>query len=121
MNRTLASRLVAASALMLGGCAKHAGPGFEQSDAIADYHYVIPEGTGDRMDRGEPVDILPLELDVHVGETIRIENHDHRTHAIGPFSVGAGQTLAQRFASAGTLQGVCTVHPDGKLTLVVRE
>ena len=85
----------------------------------AEYAYVIPKGTGQRMDAGETVEILPGRLDVNVGETIRIVNEDDRGHFVGIFYVGAGETVTQRFASPGEFVGQCTVHPSGQLTLTV--
>ena len=86
-----------------------------------DYEYVIPLGTGARFDAGEDVEILPGEMTVRVGEVMRIINQDDRNHLIGPFFVGAGETLTQRFASAGEFTGVCTVHPSGEFILTVTE
>ena len=87
----------------------------------ADYEYVIPAGTGARFDAGEVVDILPGEMVVKVGEVLRIVNEDDRNHLIGPFFVGAGETLTQRFSTAGEFTGVCTVHPSGQFVLEVTE
>lgn len=87
----------------------------------ADYEYVIPLGTGARFDAGEAVEILPGEMVVQVGEVMRIVNQDDRNHLIGPFFVGAGETLTQRFASAGEFTGLCTVHPSGEFVLTVTE
>ncbi len=87
----------------------------------ADYEYVIPLGTGARFDAGEAVEILPGEMVVQVGEVMRIVNEDDRNHLIGPFFVGAGETLTQRFASAGEFTGLCTVHPSGEFVLTVTE
>lgn len=93
----------------------------EPTAVAADYEYTIPLGTGDRFDAGETVEILPGELVVRVGEVMRIVNQDDRNHLIGPFFVGAGETLTQRFASAGEFTGICTVHPSGEFVLVVEE
>jgi plastocyanin len=90
-------------------------------DAAADYAYVIPDGTGARIAAGEPVEILPAQLDVRVGETIRIVNQDTEGHFVGIFYVGAGETVTQQFASPGEFVGNCTVHPSGQLTLTVSE
>ncbi len=94
-------------------------------DAAADvetatYEYVIPVGAGEALDAGEPLEILPAELEVRIGETIRIVNEDDRGHAVGPFFVGANETLTQRFSSEGEFVGICTVHPSGEFVLVVR-
>jgi hypothetical protein len=85
----------------------------------ADHTFTIPAGTGDRVDAGERVAILPPQLTVRVGEVLVIVNEDDRGHAIGPFYVGPGQTLRQRFAAPGEFEGECSVHPDGSLRLVV--
>ncbi len=85
----------------------------------ATYEYTVPAGTGERFDRGEPIEILPQTLEAKVGEVIRIVNEDDRGHVVGPFYVGAGETLVQRFASPGVFQGACTVHPSGQFELRV--
>lgn len=73
--------------------------------------------------RSRPVfcgaEVLPAELRVNVGDTIRIENQDDRGHTVGPFFVGANETLTQRFSTPGEFEGVCTVHPSGELVLIV--
>ncbi len=89
------------------------------SSAPADFSYVIPVGAGEALDRGEPLEILPAELTVEVGQSIEIVNEDDRGHLLGPFYVGARETLRQQFTSEGTFIGVCTVHPSGELVLNV--
>jgi hypothetical protein len=87
----------------------------------ADHLYVIPAGTADRIRGGELVEIVPAELVVRVGESIRIVNDDTADHIVGVFFVGAGETLTQRFQSVGELVGDCSVHPSGSFTLRVLE
>ncbi len=103
--------------VMLGtGCglgSNEAGP--EQ----ATFAYVIPSGAGERIDNGEPLDILPRELVADLDETIEIVNHDSQAHLIGPWFVGAGETLRQRFTVAGVFDGACSVHPSGDFTVIV--
>jgi hypothetical protein len=84
-----------------------------------DYDYDIPLGTGERFDNGEDIDIIPAELVVSVGEVLRIVNHDERDALIGPFFVGAGETLVQRFTAPGEFTGLCTVHPSGEFVLKI--
>jgi hypothetical protein len=118
-------RAVLGAVLVLAVTAAACGGGSEQlgvEDAgsiPADYSYEIPAGAGDAFDRGEPLEILPGEMRVSVGEVIEIVNQDGRGHLVGPFYVGAGETLRQRFASPGEFIGVCTVHPSGRLALRV--
>jgi len=121
--RATAAAVVAAAVLLLGCGDDDAGPGVAavSADEPATYEYVIPAGAGEALDRGEPLEILPAELDVTVGETIRIVNDDDRGHNVGPFFVGAGETVTQRFSSPGEFVGVCTVHPSGQIVLVVSD
>jgi hypothetical protein len=48
-------------------------------------------------------------------------NEDDRGHLVGPFFVGKGETLRQRFADTGTFVGRCSVHPSGEILLNVTE
>ncbi|HSG78177.1 MAG TPA: hypothetical protein VLD62_01245 [Acidimicrobiia bacterium] len=114
--------VVVALALAVTACSEdRSGPlVIEDPTAVeADYEYVIPPGTGARFDAGEAVDILPATLEVEVGEVLRIINQDDREHLVGPFYVGAGETLTQQFANAGDFTGICTVHPSGQFVLRV--
>jgi plastocyanin len=115
--------LVALAMTMTACGSDRSGALVEEDDTATsfDYDYLIPLGTGDRISAGDPVDILPAELTVRVGEFIRIVNEDDEGHFVGIFFVGAGETVTQRFASAGEFVGACSVHPSGQLTLEVRE
>lgn len=86
---------------------------------VYDWNFEIPNGTAARQRAGELVEIVPAELVVHVGDTIRIINNDVENHIVGVFFVGAGEILTQQFRSAGELTGDCTVHPSGSFTLRV--
>lgn len=117
--------LVLVLALVAVGCGGEERQGaLVEPDPTADdfdYDYDIPPGSGDRLDAGEDVEILPRQLEVSVGEVMRIINRDDRDHLIGPFFVGAGETLVQRFAAAGEFEGLCTVHPSGEFILHVSQ
>ncbi len=80
----------------------------------------VPLGTAARIAAGESVELLPARLELTVGDTLEIRNHDLEAHDVGPYTVGAGQALTQTFATPGVLQGICTLHPDGEVTIVVR-
>ncbi len=113
--------VAAAAVAVRAGEDAPAGPGaVEARGAEPDWSYVIPRGTGEQLDRGASVELLPATIEARVGETIRIENRDDRGYLLGPFYVGARETLTQRFVSPGTFQGECAVHPSGELVLVVR-
>jgi len=87
----------------------------------AEYSFVIALGSGEAIDRGEPLEIMPESLDVRVGEVIEIVNHDDRGHNIGPFFVGAYETVRHEFTSTGVFEGICSVHPSGQIVLTVVE
>lgn len=79
----------------------------------------VPPGTMARIESGEQIELLPRTLQVDVGDTLEVVNRDDRLHEVGPYTVGAGQTVRQTFTSPGTIEGVCTLHPDGAITIVV--
>jgi len=89
--------------------------------APVNYEFTIPEGTGDKIDAGDNVNVLPDVLTVKVGETMRIVNNDSRGHTVGPFFVGKHQTLTQRFSKVGTIIGECSVHPSTRIEIDVVE
>ncbi len=126
--------LLVLAALVLGACAAESAEGTATSSGAVpelqvvdsdaddyDYDYVIPFGTGRRLDGGEEIEIVPGELDVKVGERIRIVNEDVRGAAVGIFWVPAERTVAMEFTTPGTLTGECDVHPSGVFTINVTE
>ena len=120
MKRAIA--LLLGLGLVLTACSSAEEGGLfvdDGSSGVADYQYTIPLGAGEALDAGEPLEILPAELEVKVGEVIEIVNEDERGHLVGPFFVGKGETLRQRFSSPGQFTGQCTVHPSGQLVLSV--
>ena len=122
MNSPRLAAALVAGLLVAAGCSSNTSqPATEAAEetGTATYEYVIPVGAGEALDAGTPLEILPGELEVKIGETIRIVNEDDRGHSVGPFFVGANETLTQRFSSPGEFVGVCTVHPSGEFVLVV--
>lgn len=81
--------------------------------------YTIPAGTGQRIDAGEQVEIIPQRLNLHTGDSITVVNDDDRLHTVGPFAVRAHETLTYRFDYAGVYKGICTVHPSGEVNITV--
>ena len=45
-------------------------------------------GAGAKIEAGESINIIPAELMVRVGESLRIINDDDRGHVVGVFFVG---------------------------------
>jgi plastocyanin len=120
-TRSVVAVVAAVAALVACGGDDPAQPSTEVVDetASATFEYVIPAGAGEALDAGTPLEILPARLDAKVGDTIRIENDDDRGHTVGPFFVGANETVTQRFSTPGEFVGVCTVHPSGQIVVSV--
>ena len=124
MTRQTVREIVAAAAILLAvtGCSGGT-ESFEQTDAaaevIAEYNYTIPVGAGLALDAGTPLEILPGTFDARVGQTIQISNEDDRGHLVGPWFVGAGETMRQTFKTPGDFIGECTVHPSGQIVVTV--
>ncbi len=119
-------RAVIAAVLLFGGaaCSSETEPfGVEESSeqGVADFNYEIPAGAGEALDAGTPLEILPAELRATVGQSIEIVNVDDRGHLVGPFFVGANETLNWTFTTPGEFIGVCTVHPSGEIKVIVEE
>ncbi len=79
----------------------------------------IPAGTGERIDAGEDVTLVPRELHIDVNDVVRVENQDDRTHDVGPFVVTADSTLVHEFDRPGRFTGACSLHPEDSFTVVV--
>jgi len=122
--RPTVREIVASAAILLAVAGCSADTSFEQTrevaaDVVAEYQYVIPQGAGVALDAGTPLEILPADFDASVGETIEIVNEDDRGHTVGPWFVGARQTMRQTFLSEGEFIGLCTVHPSGQIAVTI--
>ena len=80
----------------------------------------VPVGTKAQMDAGEEIVLFPRRLEVGVGDRIVIENDDTASHQVGPYVVGPEQRIVQTFSTTGVIEGICTLHPSGEVTIVVR-
>lgn len=124
LRRPTVKELVLSASILLAvaGCGGGTDS-FEQIDAatetIANFDFTIPTGAGLALDAGTPLEILPARLDATVGQTIQIVNEDDRGHLVGPWFVGAGETLRQTFKSPGEFIGECSVHPSGQIRVVI--
>jgi plastocyanin len=110
----LALALGALVAVMVAG-----GGGDAAAPEPEAYSVVVPAGTSARVAAGEPVELIPADLQVPVGTELVIENQDVETQEVGPFVVRAGETLRHTFSTRGVYAGACTVHPDGQITITV--
>jgi plastocyanin len=82
--------------------------------------YLVPAGTAARVAAGESVSVLPATILLNVGDTLVIRNQDAAAVQVGPFRIEPGQTLSHLYRAVGVYDLECSVHKDGKLTIVVR-
>ncbi len=83
------------------------------------WSYTVPPGTGARIEAGEQLYVFPARLDVHVGDELVIQNDDVRVAEVGPYIVDRNSTLTQTFTQPGIIQGFCSIHPSGKVTIEI--
>jgi len=79
----------------------------------------VPAGTAARQRAGEEIEIMPTDLELKVGDTIRIVNNDNIVRIVGPYTVGAGQTLRQTFTEPGTIVGTCSLSATGEVRITI--
>jgi hypothetical protein len=85
----------------------------------AERRVVIPVGTADRLDRGEDVEIIPADLRLRLRDRLVVVNEDVVAHQVGPYRVASGQTLQTRLSEAATVEGFCSLHPSGRITIEI--
>ncbi len=82
---------------------------------------VIPAGTAQRLAAGEDVALLPDDLSFRLRDRLVVVNDDRSSHQVGPFVVAPGQRLEKRFSEAATLDGFCSLHTTGRITIEITE
>lgn len=92
-----------------------AGDGEEATQYVID----VPAGTGERLDAGENIQLMPPVLELNVGDQLLVNNEDDRIHTVGPFTVRPGESLVQVFSEPGIIEGACTLNPDQGVQIVV--
>lgn len=83
------------------------------------YSYTVPAGTGDRINKGETVSIMPSDLRLKVGDHLVIRNEDVRVQTVGLFTVRPGETVDTPFPKPGVFKGACTMSSDGQIVITV--
>jgi len=82
---------------------------------------VVPLGTGERLERGEIVDLMPAELNLKVGDTIRIRNEDVVFQEVGPYFVAAGQEFELTYGAPGRYEGICPLSGNQPYVINITE
>jgi hypothetical protein len=86
-----------------------------------EYWIVVPSGAQEITATEFESFVEPIiSLSVSGKNTLVIRNDDFVANSIGPFYVGAGETLRQRFYEPAVYQGVCTIN-QGPIRIEVSE
>lgn len=108
--------LVALAAVVLagvGGCADSRDP--------RTVEFVVPAGTAARLAAGEKVVVMPDRIELRVGDSLSIRNDDVVDQSVGPFFVGAGNTVKFTYGKAGTFEGYCALSEGERYEIIVTE
>lgn len=80
---------------------------------------VVPPGTADRLRAGEDVVIMPLRIELSVGDYLVIRNEDDEPHLVGPYEVRADSVNQFTFGAAGNYEGYCPLSEGDRYEIVV--
>ena len=94
------------------GLSRLVGPGESVEQSI-----VIPAGTAARLAAGQDVAIIPDGLHFRLRDRLVVLNQDNATHRVGPFTVLPGGRLEKLFSEAATIDGFCSLHASGRITI----
>ena len=108
----------AAVAMVLGSLALSRVVGQPEPD---EHLITIPAGTAALLASGQDVDIIPTDLEFRLRDRLIVVNDDSASHQIGPFEIPSGDRLETRFAEAATVEGFCSLHASGRVTINVGE
>jgi len=82
---------------------------------------IIPAGTAERIQRGEPSPSLPQNMTFVLGDTLVVINQDNVAHQLGPLWVPAGTSASMPLENSENYIMECTFQPSRYLGLEVRE
>ena len=94
------------------GLSRMIGPGESVEQTI-----VIPAGTATLLAAGQDVAIIPDDLRFRLRDRLIVVNQDNATHRVGPFTVLPGGRLEKLFSEAATIDGFCSLHASGRITI----
>lgn len=120
---------LAASVVLAGCSASRPTAGTSTSMPMASMSVTAPAApvNGDQVNI-DNFAFVPATLTVRAGSTVTWTNHDEEPHTVaasdGSFhspGMGTGGTFSHTFATAGTFDYVCSIHPMMHGTVVVTQ
>ncbi|MBK8417285.1 hypothetical protein [Candidatus Villigracilis saccharophilus] len=82
---------------------------------------VIPDGTAERVARGETPPALPDSMTFVVGDTLLVRNEDKTDHELGPLWIPAGTSASLALDSAQSYAYSCSFQPEKYFGMDVHE
>lgn len=80
----------------------------------------IPEGTAEKVEKGEEVPSIPEELVFVVGDRLQVNNHDSVDHELGPLYIPAGSSASLLMENEQQYVLGCSFQPSRYLGFDVR-
>jgi protein SCO1/2 len=91
------------------------------NDLDREYRIVIPDGTGAQIMMGEDPGIIPLKIELTIGErdVLVLENHDVSDFLVGGIWVAPYETVSKQFYEPQSFVGLCTVTVGRDLVEII--
>lgn len=92
-----------------------------ESDPAREYRIVIPEGTFSQIMMGTDPGIIPLKIELTLGEkdVLVLENHDNADYLVGGIWVAPYETVRKQFYQPQSFIGLCTVTVGRDLVEII--
>jgi hypothetical protein len=91
------------------------------NDPDREYRIVIPVGTGAQIMMGEDPGIIPLRIELTIGErdVLVLENNDVSDYLVGGIWVAPYETVSKQFYEPQSFVGLCTVTVGRDLVEII--
>ncbi|MBZ0310787.1 MAG: SCO family protein [Anaerolineae bacterium] len=92
-----------------------------EHDPEREFRIVIPEGAGAQIAMGQDPGIIPLKINLTLGQQdiLVLENHDNTDYLVGGIWVAPYETVSKQFYEPQTFIGLCTVTVGRDLVEIV--
>jgi|GEM_PF-424232 len=86
-----------------------------------EYRITIPDGTGTELRMGRDPGVIPLTIELWLGEQdiLVLENHDNADYLVGGIWVAPFETVYKQFYEPQTFVGLCTVTVGRDLVEII--
>jgi len=81
---------------------------------------VIPNGTAERVAKGEGVPTIPDEIVFVTGDLLVVKNEDIKDHQLGPLFIPAGKSASLPMDEASTYTYTCSFKPTNYLGIDIQ-